>query len=419
MVIPAVSSNPVRYCARRSDFWSRTGASLWSSRASRRGLLVCLVVLLCGVLPGETAEPATGRILQVGLNRQLKTPSAAAAAAKDGDTIEIDAGEYVGDVAVWSANRLTIRGVNGMAHLEAAGKSAQQKAIWVIRGNDTIVEHIEFTGCKVRDRNGAGIRQEGRNLTLRRCSFHDNEDGILAGANPESVILIEHSEFNHNGFGDGQSHNIYIGKVKRFTLQYCWSHRANVGHLVKSRAEENFILCNRLTDEQDGNSSYVVDLPNGGRSFIAGNVIQHGPKAVNRTAVSYAAEGAANATQELYVAHNTYVNQRAAGGQFLRVVGKSPLVRVVNNLVVGASIVLEGPGRADNNLIMAEPGFVDAKSYDYRLVAQSKANKAGIDPGKVGDFSLLPAFQYRHPLEREPRPLSANPDIGAFGLKGR
>jgi len=63
--------------------------------------------------------------------------------------VEIDVHAYRGDVAVWSAHRLTLRGVNGMAHLEAAGKSAQQKAIWVIRGNDTTVEHIEFSGCKV------------------------------------------------------------------------------------------------------------------------------------------------------------------------------------------------------------------------------------------------------------------------------
>jgi hypothetical protein len=62
-------------------------------------------------------------------------PSAAAAVAGDGDIIEIDAGEYVGDVAFWTANNLTIRGVGGMAHLRAAGNSAGGKAIWVIKGN--------------------------------------------------------------------------------------------------------------------------------------------------------------------------------------------------------------------------------------------------------------------------------------------
>jgi len=384
----------------------------------RAVLLVCVGLPLWRELEAEAADPGAGRILPVGPTRQYKAPSAAAAEARDGDTIEIDAGEYRGDVAVWTANRLTIRGVNGMAHLEAAGKSAQQKAIWVIRGNDTIMEYIEFSGCKVPDRNGAGIRQEGGCLVVRHCSFHDNEDGILTSANPDSIILIEYSEFNHNGAGDGQSHNMYIGKVKSFTLQYCWSRRASIGHLVKSRAEENVILCNRLTDEQDGTSSYVIDLPNGGRSFIIGNVIQHGPRAENGVAVSYAAEGAANAVQKLYVTHNTYVNQRAAGGRFLRVTGKSPSVKVVNNLVVGAGIVLDGPGKSDNNLVTMEPSFMDAASYDYRLTTQSKARKAGINPGKAGVFNLLPAFQYLHPLAKEPRPKSTKPDIGAFGFMG-
>lgn len=375
------------------------------------------VLLLSTGLQAENAFSASGRTLDVGPARTYKTPSAAAAVAKDGDTIQIDSGEYRGDVAVWTANRLVIRGINGVVHLDAAGKSAQQKAIWVIRGNDTTVEHIEFSGCKVPDRNGAGIRQEGRGLTVRHCSFHDNEDGILTGANPDSVILIEYSEFNRNGAGDGLSHNMYIGRVKSFTLQYCWSRRASIGHLVKSRAAENFILCNRLTDEQDGASSYVIDLPNGGRSFIVGNVIQHGPRAENGAAVSYAAEGGVNAVQELHVAHNTYVNQRAAGGRFLRVAGKQATARVVNNLVVGSSTVLEGPGKAENNLVTAEPGFADAASYDYRLTSQSKAVGAGSDPGKAGDFSLLPAFQYCHPLGREPRPRGTKPDIGAFGFR--
>lgn len=378
-------------------------------------LAACVTLPLHGACPFAAADVVCGRVLKVGPANQYKMPSAAAAVARDGDTIEIDAGKYSGDVAVWTANNLSIRGTGGMAHLDAAGRSAQQKAIWVIRGSNTTIEHVEFSGCKVPDKNGAGIRQEGSGLVLRYCSFHDNEDGILAGANPGSVILIEHSEFNHNGAGDGQSHNIYIGKIKSFTLRYCWSHRAVIGHLVKSRAEENFIICNRLTDEQDGSSSYVIDLPDGGRSFIIGNVIQHGPKAENGVAVSYAAEGAANAVQELYVVNNTCVNQRAAGGKFLRVAGKSPLVKVVNNLVTGTKTVLDGNGSLDNNLVTDDPGFVDAAACDYRITAKSRAVNAGIDPGEAGSLRLLPSLQYRHPAGKEPRIAKAKADVGAFG----
>ena len=59
-------------------------------------------------------------------------------------------------------------------------------------------------------------------------------------------MLVEYTEFHHNGAGDGYSHNFYIGQVRSFTLQFCSSRQAKVGHLAKSRAQANFILYNRL-----------------------------------------------------------------------------------------------------------------------------------------------------------------------------
>jgi hypothetical protein len=115
----------------------------------------------------------------VGRDKPFATPCAAIAVSAPGDIIEIDADLYRRDVCVIRTNELTLRGVNGRAHLEAADASAQGKAIWVIKGNDVVVENIEFSGASVRDQNGAGIRAEGRNLTVRNCYFHDNQDGIL------------------------------------------------------------------------------------------------------------------------------------------------------------------------------------------------------------------------------------------------
>ena len=382
----------------------------------RRMVVFTAMVALLSVeiARSKAATPGASRRLHVGPAQAYKSPSAAAAAAKDGDMIEIEAGEYAGDVAVWSANRLTLRGVNGRPHLAANGNSAQQKAIWVIRGNDTTVENIEFSGCRVPDRNGAGIRHEGAGLVVRHCSFHDNEDGILTGANPASDILIEFSEFHHNGAGDGYSHNLYIGQVRSFTLQFCWSHDVKTGHLVKSRAQTNSILYNRLTDEREGSSSYVIDLPNGGRSYIIGNIIHHGPHAENGVAVSYAAEGAMNSVQELHVVNNTYINERAASASFLRVAGTPSTVRVVNNIVAGTKTVLTGPGESTNNLVTDMAGFVDAPHSDYRLTRQSPALGTGTDPGKAGDFLLAPRFFYRHPTGMVPRPAGEKPNIGAY-----
>src|SRR5579872_6597240 len=200
---------------------------------------------------------ASASTLQVGPGKQFAAPCAAITAAQAGDTIQIDSSvTYTGDVCAWSTDNLTIIGVGGgRAHIDAGGLNSQGKAIWVISGKNTTIENIELSGATVPDQNGAGIRQQADNLTLRNCFFHDNQDGILTDDSPTSTILIEFSEFANNGFGDGQTHNVYITHIGTLIFRYNYSHNANVGHLLKSRAANNFITYNRLSDEATGTSS--------------------------------------------------------------------------------------------------------------------------------------------------------------------
>src|SRR5262245_53559515 len=117
----------------------------------RRGLLLLPFRLLAcaGVLVSGTAAAAQ-TIWQVGSTRALKTPSQAAAVAKDGDTVAIDSEVYLGDVATWRQNNLTLRAVGqARAVLRANGNSAGGKGIWVITGNNVLVENIEFAEAKV------------------------------------------------------------------------------------------------------------------------------------------------------------------------------------------------------------------------------------------------------------------------------
>jgi len=58
---------------------------------------------------------------------------------RDGDIVEIMAGVYPRDAAVWRQNNLTIRAVGGRAHLEANGAHAEGKGIWVINSATTTV----------------------------------------------------------------------------------------------------------------------------------------------------------------------------------------------------------------------------------------------------------------------------------------
>lgn len=360
-------------------------------------------------------------LLQVGPGKAFTVPSEAAASARDGDIVEIDAaGSYEGDVAVWTQSNLTLRGVNGRPHIRGTGRHAEGKALWVIKGDNTTVENIEFSGAVVPDRNGAGIRHEGRGLVIRHSYFHHNENGILSSSDPASQILIEHSEFSHNGRGDGLTHNIYIGRIKRFTLRYSYIHHANVGHNIKSRAGETWLVNNRIMDEKAGNSSYAVDLPNGGRSFVIGNVIQQGRGTENWTIVSYGAEGLRNPDNRLWMLNNTVVNDRHSG-VFVRTAGGSE-AWLFNNLFVGAGKLLQGHAvRGGNVGPLRRAGLMDRARYDYRLSPASPAVDAGLSAQELErrgiDAGLLPQFEYVHVAGKRQRDYVGPVDAGAHELR--
>jgi len=368
------------------------------------------VLLACSAVLGA-------KTLQVGPDKPFRAPCAAIAVAADWDVIEIDAGLYVRDVCVIRPNNLTLRGVHGRAHLEAHDASAQGKAIWVIHGNNAVVENIEFSGASVPDQNGAGIRAEGVNLTVRNCYFHDNQDGILESNVAGSNILIEFSEFDHNGFGSGQAHNLYIGHAASLTFLFNWSHRAKTGHLLKSRAAQNYIYYNRLTDET-GNSSYEIDLPNGGSSYVIGNLIEQGKNTGNSTILAHLEEGVSNPAygKDLHVINNTFVNDRPAGATFVHLASfaNPDPAEITNNIFYGIGTVCDQLTAVLTTNLTENPLFVDAGNFDYHLTAGSPAIDHGTSVGP-----LTPLSEYVHPACGEGRVTTgAGIDIGAYEFGG-
>lgn len=361
---------------------------------------------------GAVRNFTPARVVRVGPGRQYSHPSQVAGIVQSGDVVEIDAGLYNGPASTWSTSDLTLRGVGGRAHLIAPATISNGKATWVTGGANIAVENIEFSGAAVPDLNGAGIRAEGRDLAVCGSSFHDNQQGILGGA---GNVLVEYTEFARNGNCDdpsGCAHNIYIGNVSRFTLRFSYSHHARVGHLVKSRAQENYILYNRIMDESDGNSSYVIDLPNGGLSYVIGNLLQQSPSTDNPTMLIYGAEGLSNPSKALYVVNNTFVNDRASG-TFISVAGGSAAT-VRNNLFVGNGTLVSGTATQASNLRTDTPNFVDIAAFDYRPTAATPGVDQGTPPGLGGSFDLTPAYQYAHPANRVVRPIRSTIDIGAY-----
>lgn len=350
-------------------------------------------------LPPSAAspEPDRGSVIRVGPRRKITRIGVAARLAKDGDTVEIDAGDYVADTAVWSGNDLTIRGLGDRVRLLAAGAHAEGKGIWVVRGGRVTVHGIEFVGARVPDGNGAGIRLERGHLTVRNCVFLDSQSGILTSGHPETSLIIEGSEFGYLGTGSGQTHAIYVGAIASFRLTGSYVHHVNVGHLVKSRAQVNRIEYNRLTDEIGGRASYELEFPNGGLTEVVGNIIQQGRDTRNSVIVSYGVEGYRWSRQELHFSHNTVVNAHPHGGTFIRVREGAELLALRNNLYVGrGKLDILGATDSQGDRFADWSDFVRAGREDFRPTKAAR-DAWGRSPLAATTQAMTPTAEYVHP----------------------
>jgi len=444
-------------------------------------------------------EPCAGTVRRVGPGRTYAVPSAAAAAAQPNDCILIDAGNYPNDIAVWpsSASNLIIKGVPGPGgsrarmtitngSLTAVPSSASNKGIWVVDSPNTTIENVEFScassrtgntncsGVSVGDiENAAGIRLEAAGLTIRNCFFHDNDNAILGGPNstPGGNILIENSEFFRNGWGDGESHNLYLNENNlSLTYQHNYSHGAIVGHNLKSRAATNYILYNRIMDEDNGivgdsacdttplgrcMANDDVEFPCGGLAYVIGNVMQKGTRADSKIFVAWGDELNRDptmlkclqplpATQELYVINNTMVTDWQLGNPnsavFVQGLGQpltngliaNPQLWIENNLLVGTGDLFlwaTPPGTVVQNVgnfqstdatYTSFPVFASRQTYDYHLIFTGSAVvDFGSDPGMdAHGFSLAPREQYIYDLSSQTRPSDLAIDAGAYEWPG-
>lgn len=394
----------------------RTRSAVPVAAAARQyGTLTFSILLIAALLPAGVLADA-GRIFHVGPGQRYERPSEVAALVRDGDTVAIRSGVYANDAAVWRANRLTLRGEMGRAHLrfDTAGVIANRKAIWVIRGDDVVVENIEFSGGHVPDRTGAGIRVEGSNLVVRNSYFHHNDFAILTGSLPGD-LTIESSEFAYQHRHGRYAHGVYVGAIRRLLFRGNYVHHTDEGHHLKSRAAVSEILCNRFSDEADGNASYLIDLPNCGRALVMGNVLHQGRLASNNSAIAFGAEGCEGRQQALAVVHNSLVSDHPGEANFVRNWSPQPAL-VVNNLLVGGVRTVFGLGREMGNRHGHVAELNGAADFDYRLRAGSPAVDGARELQWQG-APLTPACVYRHPAGVRPRVIWNQPDVGAYELE--
>jgi hypothetical protein len=292
-----------------------------------------------------TAAAAQAATLAVGANAPYKAPSAAAAAAKDGDHVEIAPGTYF-DCAIWHASNLVIEGTG--PGVVITDKVCAGKGLFIIDGNDVTVRNLTLQRARVADNNGAGIREEGRNLTVDGVKFLDNQDGILGNPQPDSTVIVRNSDFEHNGVcNPGCAHGMYLNALKLLRVEHSRFFATNEGHSIKSRTARTEVIDCDIEDGPDGTSSYLIDVPNGGAVVVRGNKLEKGPKSQNHTtAIAIGEEGVTQPTQEITIENNTLRNDGEYSTALVWNVTATPAI-LKGNKLSGSVVPLKGDGKVE------------------------------------------------------------------------
>jgi len=453
----------------------------------------------------------------VGPSGMYQDPCVAFANLADGDTVTIDAnggtpyyesaaeGQDTGggtsgvNTCAITNNNLTIVGVNGRPIIDGTNANVQ-KGLWLVNGHDIVIDNIEMRNAfntandssadAMRIQDGytpGGLPPNGGNVTVQHCYIHDNAQGILASgsgidpgtgtdvgewysANP--YVTFQYDEFAFGGGGglsngSGLGHNFYIGydthETMKFTLQFSWTHDALYGHTVRDRAPISNILYNMI-DDIWGKTSFEIDVPNGGSTYIVGNVVYKAPitssNANANAMINYREEGISNDEpeygppyQDLHFINNTVINASTATGayQFIseECLGKSDASTCPAKLYGQPGLTT--PGVFENNIFMGNPpqitddltslqennvsyfktypnstnlallNFANPSALDFHIEAGSPAIQAGIYPPTdntgAADMKAYAQYQYAPPAQQgaaRPTPTGSTMDAGAF-----
>ena len=300
----------------------------------------------------------------------------ALAAALPGDHVILAPGLYE-EGALIATPSLVLRGEPG-AHLR--GHAVQGKAALVVKADDVLIEGIECSGIAVRDGNGACIRIEGDDLTVRNVHFHDNQQGILSGPGG-GALLIEDSLFERNGFG-GQAHGVYIGDtIDTFVFRHnLILATTGAGHGLKSRAQRT-IIENNVIASLDGEDSRAIDLPNGGEVVIRGNVLEKGPNSSNGQMIGLALEGRLHEVSETLIEGNLLIFDTLPTGTLQsvwRALGLMP--------PKGVAVLSKSPGRVvlRNNII------VGAREIGHGIIEQGNRSYQSRQEAGLPPYPALP-----------------------------
>ncbi len=292
------------------------------------GKVVCVALLAGKVVFAQTEMPGVGQILVNG--RVYYDINIAFDRAVSRGIIRIGPGTFKTGGILKGKDGVKIIGTKDTVF---DGAEYGGKATFVIQSNDTVIENITCKNVSVRDKNGACVRLEGTNLTLKNVNFSDSENGILAWKK-SGKVLIEDSVFERNGRA-GRAHGMYINGGELIVRLTKVLSSKDQGHGIKSRAAYTLIE-DCLIASLEGDDSRLIDISDGGFVIIRNNLLIEGPKTVNWQLLAYGVEKKATFDlNKLRVENNVIITDREGGSEFLLIGKEMPTPIVKRNVVVG------------------------------------------------------------------------------------
>ena len=144
--------------------------------------------------------------------------------------------------------------------------------------------------------------------------------GILTANEADMELQVVDCEFGAALRHEGLLHHLlYVGANCVFTVSGSRFSLGWRGHLLKSRAQRNLVLDNRLDDGPLGEASYELEFPNGGHNVVVGNLIAQSAQTQNSDLLSMGDEARDGLAGSLVLAHNTLVNAVGAQARFVHV----------------------------------------------------------------------------------------------------
>jgi hypothetical protein len=378
------------------------------ARSLRRALSFALLSQPLLLLLFLLHSPARAETITVGPAGQPEALRQAVRDAKDGDVIRLLPGNYKGVSVVIAQKQLTIRSEGERPVFDGNAKGVDGNAVFIVRGGEVRLENIEIRGVRTADATGAGVRLDGGKLTVVKCVFLDNETGLVTGHDQKAELTIESSIFGVAPREVGRlNHLLYVGRIARFSITGSRFFQGFEGHMIVSRARENFIGYNVLRDNTAGGSSYEIDLPLGGAATIIGNVIAQGANGQNPVVISYGSQGKAWDKNSLVLSHNTLISEGWRPAWFLRVykdrIPGMDEVLAINNITVGTGVFwLGASGHFEGNWPATLGMLTDVVTHAFELPSGSWLKGRAVNPKNVAGRDVAPKFEFEFPVGLRP-----------------